>query len=139
VDVDRRRTSLTTAVAENDADFTLDFAPHIIQAIDAGERVIVLSGVHVGCFELFGQKDIHGIADLKGKGVGINLLGLQDTFLTAIAANVGPTRCQEILGPRLPRQSPLTPLKANEHGARLMQFALGAEMNEDGRRSRQER
>jgi NitT/TauT family transport system substrate-binding protein len=89
VDVDKRRTSLTMAIAERDADFTLDFTPHVIQAIDAGGRVTVLSGVHVGCFELFGQNGIHGIADLKGKSVGVNLLGLQDTFLTAIAANVG--------------------------------------------------
>jgi NitT/TauT family transport system substrate-binding protein len=107
VDVDKRRTSLTTAVAENDADFTLDFAPHVVQAIDAGGRVTVLSGVHVGCFELFGQNDIHGIADLKGKSVGVNLLGLQDTFLTAIAANVGLDPAKDIHWVTDPSPNPL--------------------------------
>ena len=36
VDINKRRSSLTTAIAESDADLTLDFAPHVIQAIDAG-------------------------------------------------------------------------------------------------------
>jgi NitT/TauT family transport system substrate-binding protein len=106
VDIDKRRSSLTTAVAEGDADFTLDFAPHVIQAIDAGGRVMVLSGVHVGCFELFGQKDIHGIADL-GKSIGVNLLGLQDTFLTAIAANVGLDPAKDIHWVTEPSPNPL--------------------------------
>ena len=107
VDVNKRRSSLTTAVAEGDADFTLDFAPHIIQAIDAGGRVAVLSGVHAGCFELFGQNSIHSIADLKGKTVGVNLLGLQDTFLTAIAANVGLDPVKDIHWVTEPSPDPL--------------------------------
>jgi NitT/TauT family transport system substrate-binding protein len=107
VDIDKRRTSLTTAIAESDADFTLDFAPHVIQAIDAGGKVTVLSGVHIGCFELFGQNDIHGIADLKGKSVGVNLLGLQDTFLTAIAANVGLDPAKDIRWVTEPSPDPL--------------------------------
>jgi NitT/TauT family transport system substrate-binding protein len=107
VDINKRRSSLTTAVAESDADFTLDFAPHVIQAIDAGGRVMVISGVHVGCFELFGQNDIRGIADLKGKSVGVNLLGLQDTFLTAIAANVGLDPVKDIHWVTEPSPNPL--------------------------------
>jgi len=107
VDIDKRRTSLTTAIAENDADFTLDFAPHIIQAIDAGARVTVLSGVHSGCFELFGQNEIRSISDLRGKSVGVNLLGLQDTFLTAIAANVGLDPVKDIHWVTEPLPNPL--------------------------------
>jgi len=107
VDIDKRRTSLTTAIAENDADFTLDFAPHIVQAIDAGGRVTVLSGVHSGCFELFGQNQIRSISDLRGKSVGVNLLGLQDTFLTAIAANVGLDPVKDIHWVTEPSPNPL--------------------------------
>ena len=107
VDIDKRRTSLTAAIAENDADFTLDFAPHIIQAIDAGARVTVLSGVHSGCFELFGQNEIRSISDLRGKSVGVNLLGLQDTFLTAIAANVGLDPVKDIHWVTEPSPNPL--------------------------------
>ena len=36
--------------------------------------VTVLAGVHVGCFELFVNEDIHSITDLKGKSVGVNAL-----------------------------------------------------------------
>ena len=107
IDINKRRSSLTTAVAEGDADFTLDFAPHVIQAIDAGGRVTVLSGVHAGCFELFGQNNIHSIANLKGKSVGVNLLGLQDTFLTAIAANVGLDPVKDIHWVTEPSPDPL--------------------------------
>jgi NitT/TauT family transport system substrate-binding protein len=106
-DINKRSSSLTSAIAEGEADFTLDFAPHVIQTIDAGGRVTVLSGVHVGCFELFGQNDIHGIADLRGKSVGVNLLGLQDTFLTAIAANVGLDPVKDIHWVTEPSPNPL--------------------------------
>jgi NitT/TauT family transport system substrate-binding protein len=107
VDIDKRRTSLTAAVAAGDADFTLDFAPHVIQAINAGGRVAVLAGVHSGCFELFAQHSIHRIADLRGKSVGVNLLGLQDTFLTAIAANVGLDPAKDIRWVTEPSPDPL--------------------------------
>jgi hypothetical protein len=40
------------------------FAPQWVSVIDGGGPVTVLSGVHVGCFELFGKGDIRSIADL---------------------------------------------------------------------------
>jgi NitT/TauT family transport system substrate-binding protein len=89
VDVNKRLSSLAAAVARDEADFSLDFAAHIVLEIDKGGPVTVLSGVHVGCLELFGQEEIRGIGDLKGKSVGANLLGLQDAFLTAMAGHVG--------------------------------------------------
>ena len=38
-------------------------------AMDAGEPITVLAGVHVGCFELFAREGIRSITDLKGKSV----------------------------------------------------------------------
>jgi NitT/TauT family transport system substrate-binding protein len=50
----------------------------------------VLAGVHVGCFELFVNDAIGGIADLGGKKVGIRALGSPEhLFVSVIAANVG--------------------------------------------------
>ena len=50
----------------------------------------MLAGVHVGCFELFANEQVHSIRDLKGKKVGIQGLGTQQhAFLTAMAAYVG--------------------------------------------------
>ena len=50
----------------------------------------MLAGVHVGCFELFVNDAIGGIADLGGKKVGIRALGSPEhLFVSVIAANVG--------------------------------------------------
>jgi len=58
--------------------------------IDSGGAVTVLSGVHVGCFELFGKEGINGIADLKGRTVGVAALGSSDhLFVSVMAAHIG--------------------------------------------------
>ena len=50
----------------------------------------MIAGVHVGCFELFGNEGIRSIADLKGKSVGVQGLGSgPHVFLAAMAAHVG--------------------------------------------------
>ena len=50
----------------------------------------ILAGVHVGCFELFAADGIRGVADLRGKSVGVAALGSpQHMFLAPIAAHVG--------------------------------------------------
>ena len=52
-----------------------DFGSHLsldhIGAIDAGVPITILTGVHAGCYELFAHGEIRGIADLKGKSVGM--------------------------------------------------------------------
>jgi len=52
-------------VGKGEADFGLEFAAKIVQAIDDGGAVTVLGGVHVGCYELFAKDGIHSIAELK--------------------------------------------------------------------------
>ena len=49
-------------------------APYIIQ-MDAGLPLVLLGGVHAGCFELFGTERIKAVRDLKGKMVAIPELG----------------------------------------------------------------
>ena len=59
-------------------------------AIDKGAAITILAGVHVGCFELFAAEGIRGVADLRGKSVGVAALGSpQHMFLAPIAAHVG--------------------------------------------------
>jgi NitT/TauT family transport system substrate-binding protein len=52
-----------------------DFAANVliahVGAIDAGAQSAILSGVHAGGYELFGHEGVRGIADLKGKRVGL--------------------------------------------------------------------
>jgi NitT/TauT family transport system substrate-binding protein len=71
-------------------DFITDFAPLCVYAIDQGMAVTVLTGVHPGCFELFAKENIHSIADLRGKTIGVAALNSpQHMFLAPIAAHVG--------------------------------------------------
>jgi NitT/TauT family transport system substrate-binding protein len=73
-----------------DFDFITDFAPLLVYAIDQGMAVTVLAGVHTGCFELFANDDIHGIADLRGKTISVAALNSpQHMFLAPIVAHVG--------------------------------------------------
>src|SRR6516162_11734140 len=47
---------INEAVASGRVDFNTHFAPQWVSVIDGGGPVTVLSGVHVGCFELFGKE-----------------------------------------------------------------------------------
>jgi NitT/TauT family transport system substrate-binding protein len=78
------------AVARSNADFTVTFAAPIAIAIDGGVPITVLSWVHIGCFELFGNEGVRSIADLKSKSVGVQGLGSsQHVYTAAVAAYVG--------------------------------------------------
>src|SRR6266446_7053525 len=64
-------------------------APYIIQ-MDAGLPLVLLGGVHAGCFELFGTERVRAIRDLKGKTVAVPELGsAHHIFVAAMAAYVG--------------------------------------------------
>lgn len=77
-------------MARGEVDFSLNFAAPLVLAIDAGDPITMLAGVHPGCFELFGNESIRGITDLKGKTVGVQGLGSTPyIFVTSMAAYVG--------------------------------------------------
>jgi NitT/TauT family transport system substrate-binding protein len=85
--VDTSADDLSAAIAQRKVDFALDFPVLFAPAIDTGQPVTVLAGVHVGCFELFAQSDVRTIADLKGKTVGFELAPA--ALLRLMAAQVG--------------------------------------------------
>jgi NitT/TauT family transport system substrate-binding protein len=60
-------------IAHGEVDFGRGFAPSHIVGMNAGAPITILSGLHVGCFEIFGNKEIHTLGDLKGRTVGVNL------------------------------------------------------------------
>jgi NitT/TauT family transport system substrate-binding protein len=85
------------AIAGGRVDFSMAHASYWIPALDAGEPVILLAGVHVGCFELFAREGIHSVGDLKGKSVGVEALGgSTHVFLAATAAHVGLDPAKDI-------------------------------------------
>jgi len=64
--------------------------PGTVLRIDAGDPLVVLGGVHAGCFELFGSDRVRSVRDLKGKAVAIPGLGTnQHAYVAMIAAHVG--------------------------------------------------
>jgi NitT/TauT family transport system substrate-binding protein len=75
---------------ENKADFALDFALKFVMAIDAGDPLTVLCGVHLGCFELFARDSIRNIRDLKGRSIGGDAIGASGpAFLASLGAAIG--------------------------------------------------
>jgi NitT/TauT family transport system substrate-binding protein len=78
------------AVADGTVEFSLNYAAPNIIAVDAGEPLVILAGVHAGCFELFGHEGIRRIADLKGKQVGVLALGSsQHVYLATMLSYIG--------------------------------------------------
>lgn len=61
-----------------------------IQFIDGGAPVVVLAGIHAGCWELFGTERVRTIRDLKGKSVAVDSIGSgMHMFLSTMLAYVG--------------------------------------------------
>jgi NitT/TauT family transport system substrate-binding protein len=84
-------------IAAGEIDLGLQAIPYAVRRIAAGDPVVFLAGVHVGCFELFGHERVRAIRDLKGKVVVVSTLGGNSHTLTAsMAAYVGLDPQQDI-------------------------------------------
>jgi NitT/TauT family transport system substrate-binding protein len=85
------------AFAAGEIDIGMAFiAPFIVQ-VDTGLPIVLLGGVHVGCFELFGTNKVHAIRDLKGKTVAVpELGGAHHAFLSSMVVYVGLNPQQDI-------------------------------------------
>jgi NitT/TauT family transport system substrate-binding protein len=82
--------AMAKSIVGGELDFSLNFVAPLVAMIDRGTPITLLAGVHVGCFELFGREGLRGIADLKGRSVGVQGLGSsQYVFLDAMVAYVG--------------------------------------------------
>ncbi len=77
--------SSAQAIGRGEADFGTDEGTHLIQAIVGGAPVVVVGGLHVGCYELFAQQNIRGVSELKGKRVAAD----NTTLFSLMAAQVG--------------------------------------------------
>ena len=81
---------IAPALASGEANLSMNFAAPLVLHLEAGDPLVVLAGVHVGCFELFGRGQVRAIRDLKGKAVGVPALGIGPHLLISImAAYVG--------------------------------------------------
>jgi len=64
---------LSDMIAHGEVDFGRTFAPSLVVGMNAGAPVTVLSGLHLGCFEVFGKKEIRTFGDLKGRTLGVDV------------------------------------------------------------------
>jgi len=78
------------ALATGDVHFGTAFSGPLLVRIDAQDPIVLLAGIHVGCFELFGTPRVRAVRDLKGKTVAIWApQSVGHVFVAAMAAHVG--------------------------------------------------
>jgi NitT/TauT family transport system substrate-binding protein len=84
------RVDANKALAAGDIRLTMGFIGNYIIQLDAGDPIVVLAGIHVGCYELFATDRVRTIRDLKGKTIGVTEPGSgRHTFLASAMAYVG--------------------------------------------------
>ena len=81
--------AISIRLAAGEADLGMNFVGPNLVRVDAGDPVVFLAGVHVGCFEAFASDRIQRIHDLKGKTVVVEALNSANhLFFATIAAHV---------------------------------------------------
>jgi NitT/TauT family transport system substrate-binding protein len=106
--VERADLAAAPELSRGEADIAANNASSSAREIDSGERITLLAGIMVGCFELFARNGIGSVAELKGKTVGIQALGSNPHLLvTLLAAEVGLDPQRDIRWVTDPKASPI--------------------------------
>ncbi|MDM0078878.1 ABC transporter substrate-binding protein [Variovorax sp. J2P1-59] len=78
------------ALASGKVDITMWYTTGYLPVMDAGKGVVLLAGVHLGCWELFGHGDMRMLSDLKGKTVVCEkFLGGDQILLSSMLSYAG--------------------------------------------------
>ena len=86
----QNRASAFQQLASGAIDLGMAFVTPFILQVDAGVPIVLLGGVHVGCYEVFGTDRVRAIRDLKGKTVAVpELGGSHQLFVASMAQYVG--------------------------------------------------
>jgi len=86
----------TKALAEGKIDITQnDTAGHLME-LDVGAPVVVLGGIHTGCWELFANDSVRTLRDLKGKTVAAPERSSRQAFVAGLATFVGLNPLKDI-------------------------------------------
>jgi len=77
-------------LAAGDVDISIAFiAPFVVQ-VEKGAPVVMLAGIHPGCFELFTTGGIRSITELKGKLISVpEQGGAHQLFISTILSHIG--------------------------------------------------
>jgi NitT/TauT family transport system substrate-binding protein len=83
-------TNVAGPLAAGDIDFAVGYGAVMMLNVDAGKPIVMLGGVHVGCWQVFGKSGIKSIRDFKGKTISITgPTGPDGLFMATTLANVG--------------------------------------------------
>jgi NitT/TauT family transport system substrate-binding protein len=85
--VDTDPAQIGRVIGRGEVDFSAAAPLDFLEAIDTGAPIVVLGGVHVGCYEFFAREGIRNITELKGKTIGLN--ASPPALLILMAAQVG--------------------------------------------------
>jgi NitT/TauT family transport system substrate-binding protein len=77
-------------LVSGDAQMGMLFLGPFLLRLDEGAPLVILSGGHVGCLELFAHEPIRSVRDLTGRSVAVGALGTAThVFLATIMAYIG--------------------------------------------------
>jgi len=85
------------ALAAGLIDIAQDDAAAYTMQLDKRAPIVVLAGLHTGCWELFAQTSIRSLRDLKGKSVAATEGSSRKAFIAAMASSVGLDPRRDIL------------------------------------------
>jgi NitT/TauT family transport system substrate-binding protein len=92
--IQSRLSDIQPKLNAGELDMAMNFAAPVVVAVDAGDSVVVLGAIHIGCFELFAQEGIQRVSDLRGKTVAIGQSDPRQpdyAFMASILRFVGMT------------------------------------------------
>jgi NitT/TauT family transport system substrate-binding protein len=98
-------------------DMTFNDALGLVFAVDDGQPVVGLAGMHGGCYELFGSERVRSVAELRGRTVLVSNRG-RHAFVAAMASYVG-------LDPRTDLKIVITPDAAQQFAEGKAEAVLG--------------
>ena len=112
----------TPLLTKGDLDISVRYVASNVLDVDAGVPIVMLAGIHPGCFELIGGPRVKTVRDLKDKTVAIASEGsTQHVFLAAVAAQVGLKPKNDIKWIEVPLKDQLQQL-ADERVDAVMTF-----------------
>ena len=78
------------ALAAGEGDILSTYAGPVLARIDAGDPIVVISGLHAGCLELYATEKIRTVRDLKGKTVAVTeMRSGGHYFLASVMSYIG--------------------------------------------------
>ncbi len=84
-------------LASGEVDIMTGYVTSFVTQIDAGDPIVLLGGVHVGCYELFGTDNVRAIRDLRGRRVAVpESRSAHQLFVSMMAAYVGLDPAKDI-------------------------------------------